>query len=89
MTDVQKRLKSIYLQNALNFDCNIVNQSEIEYGKAKPPFIVKHVSQNGDVWYTSHCPVCMWDDEYGLWDCMIDIDVKYCRRCGQKIDWEI
>lgn len=69
------------------FDANIVNQPEIEYRKAKPPFVIKHKTVEGITWYSTQCPVCFWDGRYGLWDCMIDKDNLFCRRCGQKIDW--
>ncbi|MBR0340808.1 MAG: hypothetical protein IJH64_00885 [Oscillospiraceae bacterium] len=74
------------------FDADIANQPEIEYRKAKPPFVIKHKSINKEngkeiTWYSTHCPVCFWDGRHGLWDCMIDKDTLFCRRCGQKIDW--
>lgn len=76
------------------FDADIVNQPEIEYRKAKPPFVVKHKSvceESGEeiTWYSAHCQVCFWDGRYGLWDCMVDNYVMFCRRCGQKIDWSV
>lgn len=74
------------------FDADIVNQPEIEYRKAKPPFAIKHKTieeETGEetAWYSAHCPVCFWDGKYGLWDCELDIRAPFCRRCGQKIDW--
>lgn len=72
------------------FDSEIVNQPEIEYRNAKPPFVMKHKAiENGEerTWYSTHCPVCFWDGRYGLWDCMVDRYAPFCRRCGQKINW--
>lgn len=69
------------------FDSEIVNQPEIEYRKAKPPFVMKHRTEDDETFYTTHCPVCFWGGKYGVWDCMVDAYTLFCRRCGQKIDW--
>ena len=34
-----------------------------------------------------HCPCCWENGELGYFDSLIDKDTKYCRRCGQAIDW--
>ena len=77
-----------------NSDPSIVNQSEMEYRIAKYPFHVRHRyidSKTGEskYWDSSHCPVCFWKTEYGIWDSLIDknkdSDIVYCRRCGQAV----
>lgn len=75
-------------QSHNEYDRNIVNQPEIEYRKAKFPFVVKNQTEGGRIWYSTHCPVCFWDDKYTFWTSIVDRDTKFCRRCGQKIKWE-
>lgn len=75
-------------QSHNEYDRNIVNQPEIEYRKAKYPFVVKNQTAEGKVWYSTHCPVCFWDDSFTFWNSMVDRGAKFCRRCGQKIKWE-
>lgn len=36
---------------------------------------------------TDHCPECFERGELGIWDTLVDRHEKYCRRCGQAIDW--
>ena len=33
------------------------------------------------------CPYCRTQG-YSLWDAAIPVGDKYCKRCGQAIDWE-
>ena len=75
------------------FDPDIVNQPEIEYRNAKYPHRMRHhyiEKETGEekTWDSAHCPVCFWNPDYGLWDCLIDKGTRFCRRCGQKIKWE-
>ena len=36
----------------------------------------------------THCPYCFWEDkELGYFDSLVDKGTKYCRRCGQALDW--
>lgn len=79
-----------------NSDPSIVNQSEMDYRIAKYPFHVRHKyidAKTGEskYWDSSHCPVCFWKTEFGLWDSLIDkykdSDIVYCRRCGQAVKW--
>ena len=36
----------------------------------------------------THCPDCFWEDEkLGYFDSLVDKGTKYCRRCGQALDW--
>lgn len=79
------------------FDPNIVNQPEQEYRKAKYPFHIRHMyidatTKEEKYWDSSHCPVCFWNEKYGLWDSLIGkhegSDIVYCRRCGQKVKWD-
>lgn len=34
-----------------------------------------------------HCPVCFDNPKYSYFESLLDKGVKYCRRCGQAIDW--
>ena len=75
------------------FDPNIVNQPESEYRVAKYPFHIRHEyidTETGEsrYWDSSHCPVCFWNEKYGILNSMIDKGTLFCRRCGQKIKWE-
>lgn len=38
-------------------------------------------------WITDQCPECEERGQLGIWDTLLDRHVKYCRRCGQAIDW--
>ena len=75
------------------YDPDIINQPEVEYRVAKYPFrvlhkyIIKGTDKEG-AWVSTHCPVCFWNENYGLWDCLIDRKVQFCHRCGQKINWD-
>ena len=80
-----------------NSDPSIVNQSEMDYRIAKYPFRVRHRyidTKTGEskYWDSSHCPVCFWKPELGIWDSLIDkntgSNIVYCRRCGQKVKWD-
>ena len=73
------------------YDSRIVNQPEIEYRKAKYPFRMRHITlttEGEKRWDTTHCPVCFWNQECGIWGSLLDEGTKFCRRCGQKIMWE-
>lgn len=70
------------------YDSNIVNQPEIEYRTAKYPFTVINQFDSGKKWCSTHCPVCFWNEKYGIWDCLVDKGVPFCRRCGQKLKWD-
>jgi hypothetical protein len=36
----------------------------------------------------THCPYCFWEDEkVRYFDSLVDKGTKYCRRCGQALDW--
>lgn len=76
---------------------NIINQSEDEYRKVKYPFHVRHryidkETKEHKYWDSSHCPVCYWNPKYDLWDSLIDkyknLDIVYCRRCGQAVKFD-
>lgn len=36
---------------------------------------------------TDQCPKCVDRGKLGIWDTLVDRHKKYCRRCGQAIDW--
>lgn len=66
---------------------------ELEYRKAKTPFFMTHRyidegTKKEGTWVSTHCPTCFWNKKVGLWDSMIDRGTAFCRRCGQKIEWE-
>ena len=36
----------------------------------------------------THCPYCFWEDKkLGYFESLVDKGTKYCRRCGQALDW--
>lgn len=38
----------------------------------------------------THCPFCFWEDkELGYFDSLVDKGTKFCRRCGQALNWEV
>lgn len=82
-------MSELFPHNEYNPD--IVNQPEIEYRTAKHPFrMLHHCISNGEdeTWVSTHCPVCFWNQQIGVWGSMVDKGTKFCRRCGQKIIWE-
>lgn len=58
----------------------------------KKSIVTKHqyiLKSSGEIkgYKLTHCPYCWEDKKVGYFDSLVDKNVKYCRRCGQKLDW--
>lgn len=53
----------------------------------RKPYHTKVKYATGSHWITDQCPECVERGELGIWDTLVDRHVKYCRRCGQALDW--
>jgi len=55
----------------------------------KPGYTKLMYKCNGEDIEINHpeCPYCRTHG-FLLWDAAIPVDDKYCKRCGQAIDWE-
>ncbi len=53
---------------------------------SRKPYHTKVEYANGGSWITDQCPECV-ERGVGIWDTLVDRYVKYCRRCGQALDW--
>ncbi len=49
-------------------------------------YIMGNTREEGEYKLT-HCPHCWENKEIGYFDSLVDKGTKYCRRCGQAIDW--
>lgn len=50
-------------------------------------YIVASSKKEGEYTLT-HCPYCFYEDkELGCFESLVDKHTKYCRRCGQRLDW--
>ncbi len=69
-----------------------ITQKALEKQIPKKPTITVHKCrvENSDELLTynfTHCPCCFDNAELKYFDSLIDSGAKYCRRCGQAIDW--
>lgn len=75
-----------------DFDWLEKARSELEMRTPKKPiisthkYIQKETGQEGEYKLT-HCPHCWEDKEIKYFDSLVDKGTKYCRRCGQALDW--
>lgn len=60
----------------------------------KKPQVTKHKFRVSEDSYETierhmtHCPYCFWeDDALKYFESLVDKGTKYCRRCGQALDW--
>lgn len=58
----------------------------------KKPVISTHKYIDGDtneegIFRLKHCPCCWENRELSYFDSLVDINKKYCHRCGQALDW--
>lgn len=58
----------------------------------KRPVITIHKAIDGNTnkeitYHLTHCPYCWEDKTMGYFASLMDKGVKYCRRCGQALDW--
>lgn len=58
----------------------------------KKPIISTHKYIDGDTneegtFQLKHCPCCWENRELSYFDSLVDINKKYCHRCGQALDW--
>lgn len=58
----------------------------------KKSIVTKHqyiLKSSGEIkgYKLTHCPYCWEDKKVGYFDSLVDKNVKYCQRCGQKLDW--
>ena len=56
----------------------------------RTPYHTKVAYKHSDeivYWITDQCPECVERGELGIWDTLVDRYGKYCRRCGQALDW--
>lgn len=65
----------------------------LEKRTPKKPTVTTHKYRQANIeelkeYKLTHCPYCFWDDEeLGYFDSLVDKGTKYCRRCGQALDW--
>lgn len=58
----------------------------------KKSIVTKHqyiLKSSGEIkgYKLTHCPYCWEDKKVEYFNSLVDKNVRYCRRCGQKLDW--
>ena len=58
----------------------------------KKPIISTHKYIEGNTneegtFHLKHCPCCWENREISYFESLVDINKKYCHRCGQALDW--
>ena len=77
-----------------NLELKVVLSKALEKQIPKKPQVTKHKFRVSEDSYETierhmtHCPYCFWeDDALKYFESLVDKGTKYCRRCGQALDW--